>query len=227
MSLLVSGCVYLRLLQLKNQFGDFEKHFVIDTSTGLRVTCRHPVLLDDDLRWLGIEPQSITNSGKTELWHVRWVKDPPPGVAEASVYDVTLDAELVDRRLVAAQIPERYFEFVSKELFVSMLRSTGAARIDREKRRAEVKTPTAPERGTDRPKLASIEGMLGHPTERAEADGLVRFRYRYRPVTSTGGRGKPIEVTFVFDQESGALQRLVGKLPKGTLNFVLSPTPSP
>lgn len=226
-ALFSSGCVYLRLLQLKNQLAEFEKHFTIDTASGVQVTCRHPVLYDDDLRWLGIEPQSITRKADGEHWHVRWVKDPPEGVTESAVYDVELEAELRDRRLKSARIPERYFEFVSKDLFVSMLRSTGSARIEREKRRAEVRTGGSASAPANRPKLAAIESMLGLPTERTVADGVVRCLYRYRPLTTRGGRGKPIEVTFVFDQTNGDLRRLIGKLPKGTLNFVLSNQPSP
>src|SRR4051812_2223438 len=70
----LSGCVYLRLLALKRQLGDFDRHFALQTTDGLRLTCLHPVLLNDDVRWLGILPETVTTLRQAEQWHVHWVK---------------------------------------------------------------------------------------------------------------------------------------------------------
>jgi hypothetical protein len=224
-----SGCVYLRLLALKNQLNAFEKNFAIEAGDGLKLVCKNPILLSDDLRWLGIEPKSVEKKGPdSELWHVRWVKEPPAGLHEPLEYDVRLDAGLVDRRVTTVQIPERYFEYFPKSLFLDLLRSTGTAKINKEARRAEAATTaTSPKGQPVLPRVDSISKMLGAPTEQTTESGAIRYMYRYRP-QSQNGKGRPIEVTFFFEAKTGTLHRLMGKLPRGTVNFEFSePSPAP
>lgn len=215
---LTSGCVYLRLLQLKNQLADFDKNFSADTTAGLRINFKAPVLFGDDLRWLGAEPETVRKTEETEAWIIRWVKELPPTVKEEGVYDVIVEADLHERRVHSVLIPERYFAYVPKDLFVGALRSAGHAKIDRQSRQAVMDTGNELTARFQPADISSIEKMLGVPTQRtAEAD-LVRYRYIFRPQTQ-GPPGKPVEVTFVFDSKTGLLRRLVGKLPKGTLSF--------
>lgn len=220
LALVFSGCVYLRLLELKKQFARFETFFKTDTTDGVRIECLKPLLLASDVRWLGIFPESITaGPEETENWKVRWVKEAPPGPPEATVHDVELHARFTGGRLSHVSIPERYFEFFPKELFVNLLRSTGGARIDRSARSAEVENtapPDAPE--IPYPTRESIDGMLGRPTEQSSAEGLDVFRYRYHTVT-TEKDAEPIEVTFSFGSTDGRLRTLRAKLPTGTINY--------
>ncbi len=223
-ALVFSGCVYLRLLELKKQFARFETFFKTDTSDGVRIECLKPLLLASDVRWLGVFPETITpGPGKTENWKVRWVKEAPPGPPEATVHDVELHARFTGERLSHVSIPERYFEFFPKELFVNLLRSTGGARIDRSSRSAEVENAPVP----DAPAFAyptreSLAGMPGRPTEQSSADGLDVFRYRYHTVT-TEKEAEPIEVTFSFDAANGRLRTLRARLPTGTINYRVAP----
>jgi hypothetical protein len=222
-ALLLSGCVYLRLLDLKKQFARFDENFTADTTDGVRIECLNPILLPDDVRWLGVFPETINTEDVSEKWRVRWIKDPPPGDPETVVYDVELEARFTDERLVYVGIPERYFAFFPKELFVSLLRSTGGARIDRSSRSAEVdNTPDPKSAEIKPPTIDSIAGMLGRPSERTTRDGMEIFRYRYRALT-TEKKAKPIEVTFSFDSATGRMQTLKAKLPTGTINFRVAP----
>jgi hypothetical protein len=222
-TLLFSGCVYLRLLELKKQFARFDTFFKIDTSDGLRIECLKPLLLRGDVRWLGVYPEStIVAPGKVENWRVRWVKEAPPGSPEETVHDVELYARFTGERLSHVSIPEKYFEFVSKELFVNLLRSTGAARIDRGSKSAEVENTPVPHAPEIRlPTRESIGSMLGRPTEQTSGKGLDIFRYRYHAVSTE--EGDPIEVTFSFDSSNGLLQTLRAKLPTGAINFRVMP----
>lgn len=215
---LASGCVYLRLLQFKNQLADFEKHFSTDLTEGFRVNFKDPVLLGDDLRWLGAEPETIRRTPPAEQWTIRWVKELPPGIKESGVYDIELQADLRERKLQSLYIPERYFAFVSKDLFLNALRSAGHAKIDRQSRQATLDTSAETDTAPPPVNLSSIENMLGVPTTRTD-DGIISsYRYVFRS-KALSGAGKSIDVTFLFDLKSGNLRRLVGKLPRGTLNF--------
>lgn len=218
-ALLAGGCVYFRLLELKLQLGHFDENFSATTKSGVTIECLHPILLGDDLRFLGIDPKTIRKTGEMSHWHVRWVKDEPPHSEEKVLHDVELFLDLKDDKLQSLHIPERYFEFFPKDLFIDLLRSTGQASIDKMSRKAEVNA------GQERshtmvslPSLNSVENLLGVPTERIQDSTTMRYRYRYRTETPTG-RGKAIEVTFVFDTKTGDLRKLIGKLPKGTMSY--------
>jgi hypothetical protein len=90
-ALLVSGCVYLRLLQLKRQLADFDANFTVQTAAGLRLNCLHPVVLADDLRFLGFFPASVRKLGTAEQWTIRWLKQPPPGAPQKPKYEIGFD----------------------------------------------------------------------------------------------------------------------------------------
>ena len=215
-----SGCVYLRLLQLKNQLRDFDQYFKVDTAKGVKIELLEPVLLGNDVRWLGLEPQkTASNQEGLEEWDIRWIKDLPPGVKEGAVYDVELSAFLKHDLLTRVFIADRFFAYFPKEIFVRLLRSAGSATIDRAAREANVKAATDDdELARQLPNLKSIEKMLGAPSAREVEGTTVTYRYRYSPVTQTG-KGKAIGVTFVFASETGRLQKLMGKLPTGSLYF--------
>jgi hypothetical protein len=218
-----SGCVYLRLLELKRQFAQFDTYFSADTREGVDIICREPLLTPGDLRWLGIFPETLTTQQKEERWRVRWVKDAPPGEPETAVYDVELAARFENGRLAHVTIPERYFQYFPKELFVSLLRSAGGARIDRGSRSAEVENTPMPEKpSVAPPTLEAILGLLGRPAERSQQNGLEHFHYRYHAITSET-KAKPIAVTFIFEPDTGRLHTLTAVLPRGTLHFKMSP----
>lgn|GEM_PF-867649 len=217
--LCLGGCVYFRLLQLKNQLGNFDENFAAVTTDGVTIVCLHPLLLSDDLRFLGIDPKTIKTNGQTTRWHVRWLKDEPPQAEAEALHDVELFMDLKDDKLQSLHIPERYFEFFPKDLFVDLLRSTGQASIDKLSHRAEVHAgQEMQETMAVLPALSSVEKLLGLPTEKKRDGELIRYRYRYRTETPTG-RGKAIEMIFSFDQKTGNLRKLVGKLPKGTMSY--------
>jgi len=83
-TLLLSGCVYLRLLELKLQLGKFDEYFALQTNDGLAIICHTPVLRTDDVRWIGLKPESTKKLGRAEHWQVRWVKQLPPGITATS-----------------------------------------------------------------------------------------------------------------------------------------------
>src|SRR6185295_2000509 len=113
-TLLLGGCVYLRLLAMKRQLADFDRNFTVSEENGLRLVCRNPVLLDEDFRWLGVLPESIKTSGKAEQWRVCYLKSLPPGMRENPAQDLTFDLMFYDGKFTQAYLPERYFLFVPK-----------------------------------------------------------------------------------------------------------------
>jgi hypothetical protein len=219
---LFGGCVYLRLLALKRQLGEFDKNFRLQTSDGLRLIAFNPILLSGDLRWLGILPEKTQKKGRDEQWFVHWVKQTAVDANEPdpAAHDLELEIDFSDNKLTGFFVAERYFAFIPKSFFVGLLRGLGGASIDQDKHRVSADIPLGPNSSAGRPTASSLAGLLGTPTERRSTDGTTVLRYRYLPPTP-GTRNGDFDLFFTFDTATGALLRMEGLSPVGqmSLNF--------
>ncbi|HVU34520.1 MAG TPA: hypothetical protein VHE61_13885 [Opitutaceae bacterium] len=212
--LLLAGCVYLRLIQLKHQLADFDHNFTVDTSDGVRITCQHPLLLTGDVRWLGVTPEKIRRIGHAEEWEVRWVKQLPPSVHEAGAYDIVVRFVFADDKLTRVSIPQRYFALMPKKFLLDLLRSLGGARVNKENRSVEAQLAGA------RPDLPGIEKLLGRPTAESSKPGQTIRRYRYVPAGSRRlARAAVFDLNVTFDDATGKMLRWEGKTPVGNIGF--------
>ena len=216
-SLLLGGCVYLRLLELKKQLGSFDRFFALNTADGLAIVCHSPVLQTGDIRWLGVKPEHVKKLGRAEQWHVRWVKQLPPGVKETGVFDITLEMAFTGDRLTRVAIPERYFAVMPKQFLVGVIKSLGRGEVSKSRKQIDAAV-TAEEIAAARPKLPGIDKLLGQPTDEREEGTMTITRYRYVPVTPEPGAGV-FEMTLHFDTKSGELLRWHGRTPMGNIGF--------
>lgn len=215
--LLLSGCVYLRLLELKQQLGKFDQYFTLRTDDGLALACREPVLKRGDVRWIGIKPEHVKKLGLAEQWQVRWVKQLPDGVKEAIEYDIIVELTFADDRLTRLAIPERYFAVMPKPFLVGVIKSLGRGQVDKSQKKIEAAV-SAEEIAAARPKLPSIDKLLGKPSEEHEEGTMTITRYRYVPATKESRAGI-FDMILTFDTKSGELLRWQGKTPMGNIGF--------
>jgi len=219
-SFALGGCVYLRLLEFKKQLSHFDENFTMLATEDISLQCLHPLLQPDDVRWLGGAPKTAVVSNGGAEWVIRWVKENAPGVKEEAVYDMEVDLRFIDGRVVEARVPKRYLTYVSRELFVSMLRSTGTATVNKGDHHADAQTETPP--ASVLPNLSKIKAMLGEPTRKETSAARIVHFYRYR-LDSAEPAAKAIEVSFAFDSASGELRKFTAQLPRGTLNYDFLP----
>lgn len=225
----LSGCVYLRLLAFKRQLADFDKNFTLQTDDGLRLTCREPVVLAEDFRWLGVTPESVKTLGHAQQWRIRWTKEIPPGVRERAPHDIDLEVIFTDGKFARLAMPESLFAFVPKPFFTGLLRSLGRAGVDKSKRLAEVNfTAAEREQVTARVTATSLALLFGVPTEQMTDGPRTVLRYRYTPMPPQSKNGV-IDMTFIFDTATGQLRQLTGRSLVGQVafNFEAPATPSP
>jgi hypothetical protein len=222
LALLLSGCVYLRLLQLKHQLGDFDRNFAVQTREGLRLECLQPVLLADDLRFLGFYPATIKTLGVAEQWRIRWVKQMPAGGGERGHYDIAFDLFFTAGKLNAVHIPENYFAFMPKEVVVAGLKSLGGAKVDKSSRSIETNVLTQLREHIIPPSAKGVSEMLGRPTERAVVGNRETLRYHFVSADPEA-RGKDFDLALVFDARTGDLRETRGKLPVGNLHLKFDP----
>src|SRR4051812_12784319 len=150
--LLLGGCVYLRLLELKQQLAKFDQFFSLQTDNGLAIVCLTPVLRTDDVRWIGLKPETTKKIGQAEHWQVRWVKQIPPGMTEKIEFDIVLELGFVADKLTRIAIPERYFAIMPKTFVVGVIKSLGRGKIDKSGKKIEAAV-SAEEIAAARPKL--------------------------------------------------------------------------
>jgi hypothetical protein len=216
-ALLFNGCVYLRLLELKKQIDRFDQFFGLQTRDGLALICHEPVLRTEDVRWLGLKPESVRTLGAAEQWQVRWVKQLPPGVKEKTEYDIMLELGFANDRLTRVRIPERYFAIMPKHFVVGVIRSLGRGKIDRSGKTIDA-TVSAAEVAAARPDLPSIDKLLGQPSEEREEGRNTIVRYRYVPATKEPRAGV-FDMHLTFHTRSGELLKWQGITPVGKIGF--------
>lgn len=216
-ALFLSGCVYLRLLELKKQLARFDEHFVLQTREGVGLVCQNPILTTADVRWIGLRPEQTKTLGRAEQWQVRWVKQLPVGVAEPGQFDIVIDLGFADNKLNRVTIPERYFAVMPKEFLVGVIKSLGQGKIDKSEKKIEAAI-SAQEIAAARPKLPSIDKLLGRPSEEYEEGTRTILRYRYVPATKESRAGV-FDMRLIFDTASGELLHWQGKTPIGNVGF--------
>ncbi len=217
----LSGCVYLRLLQLKNQFSRFDEHFQLTTDSGLQLRFLHPILLTSDLRWLGFEPANVSQLGTAEHWYLRWVKQPSAGAPGDGPFEIAFDLSFTGDRLSGLTLAEKYFALIPKDIVVAAIKSLGGAAVD-EKKRSVQTSVSAPAGSAVFPTRQMVDAMLGRPTEESLENGRIVTRYRCVSADPTG-KGKDLDLKLVFDPETGVLRQTVGRLPVGNIDLSFNP----
>lgn len=220
LTLLLGGCVYLRLLELKQQLGKFDEFFALQTADGLALICHTPVLRTADIRWIGLSPEHTKKLGQAEQWQVRWVKQLPAGITEKLEFDIVLELGFAADKLTRVAIPERYFAVMPKQFLIGVIKSVGKGKIDKSSKRIDT-TVSAAEIAAARPKLPAIDKLLGVPSEEREEGENTIVRYRYVPATKESRAGV-FDMHLTFHTKSGELLKWQGFTPVGRIGFDFS-----
>jgi hypothetical protein len=229
-SVLLGGCIYLRLLELRNQLADFDRFFESDLRAGVRITCKKPVLLDADMAFFKLVPESRDGVGAAERWHFRWVKAYRLPGEDPRNYEVAVDFIFVDHKLTRVILPERLFTFVPKQFFLTLVRSFGHAFVDAEKRTATTSVHEDFGPGNIPPQLtqAELAAVLGGPMEAAVTPAGLAWHYRYQAVSGDLASNR-IDVTFTLNPVTQKMRRIEGRVFNLTLDITFpdSTTPAP
>ena len=226
-ALVLSGCIYLRLLELKQQLAQFERYFETDTSSGLKLTCKQPVLLDEDMAFFQLAPESRQSIGVAERWHFRWVKAYPVAAEDPRDFEVTSDFIFVGHKLNRVILPERFFVFFPKKLFLSLLRSLGHAEIDRAKRTAHAQMDAKSDGAVSVPQLieSDLRRMLGAPMEIQQTETERRLHYRYKAASTDQHSGR-IDLVFTLNPATQQVRRIKGQVFDAALDVGWSDNPT-
>jgi len=218
-SVFFSGCVYLRLLELKNQLAKFDEYFELDAHDGLKVTFKKPVLRDEDLEsFFGVKPESREHIGTADRWHFRFIKESAPEDLPGRTYEVKMDFLFTNHKLAKLVVPEELFALVPKSIAIAGMRGFGKARVDREKR--SVAGRVEEQVNFEVMEKSKLLASLGQPVETKGTEERPEWRYRFRSASGQQRFGQ-IDMTFRLDAATGIVRHVRGVLIAGTMDFDL------
>ncbi len=209
LTLLSTGCVYLRLLQVKRQLSDFNSYFQIEDQDKLTLVFLKPVLLPNDITWLMKNtPMSRKETEIGELWEYILEKQYSDVNDQEGDFDIPIYMVFVNNKLNQISFPERFLKYLSKPLLARMLASLGEAEIDKAKRKAGTRFRARD--SVEIPREEQILEVLGKPYSIEESDGTKRLIYVYnlkKHNPEPKSDGFSLIMTFKFKKDNDRLRK--------------------
>jgi hypothetical protein len=204
-ALLLTGCIWLRLLELKNQLAEFDRFVKVDERQGLTLHFVKPVVLSQDIRQLSdVEPTAKATNQNHETWYWTFEKQFASTNAPELTNNLTLEMGFTKGKMDSVTFPERVLAFVPKPFIIGIFRSLGGAEIDQKTRSASMKW-----QGFDKNKFvpltkAQMTNLLGAPFSITQTNLNSTYFYRYglKTVTPVAVHNKRVRARFTFHQNS-------------------------
>ena len=222
----MAGCVYLRLLSLKNQFARFEENFSIEAGARLALHFNNPVLYDTDIIELtNLQPSRVDKNPDSSAFVFHFAKQEKAMPAASGKDLVFLMNFNRDRKLEALVFSEAILKLVPPEFLELSLRSLGYAEVDKKRRQLRADSTRVVRRHLHAPGYDAIRLVLGDPMQEERTAQEWKVVYEYRLNTPT--RDKQADtlrrtvVTLWFDPVSRELDQLSGNFAglKLTLHY--------
>ncbi|MDQ8204355.1 hypothetical protein [Pelagicoccus sp. SDUM812003] len=204
--LLLQGCVYLRLLDVKSQLSDFDRSIKVEeTASGLQLSFRKPTLREDDLRTIGILPSERSTEGPRTEWVVQMRKRYKSKQSESGNYDLRFKLLFEDELLSTVTLPSRYLEGFPPGFIISSLKALGDSKVLKLKRAVSA---TYDDAGSEIALITPerVRAALGVPFTSEDVDGQNVLRFRYsKDVDDEEEAKKRYTIALAFDRSSGLL----------------------
>lgn len=178
---LLSGCVFLRLLETKNQLLEFNEYFDVNDNEGLVIVFKKSAILDDDILWLlKKEPTAKEKLPDGEIWTYVYKKlydSEEDKKAENGEFDINLVMKFNEGKLSELRFPKRFLKAVSISQLREMLRAMGEAKVNELDRKASSELV-----GEESylPKIDHVYLILGRPHSTLEKEEGNKLLYKYK-----------------------------------------------
>lgn len=186
--LMLSGCVWSRLLTLKGQFKEFDRYIEpVDAPQSLLLRFKEPCVQPGDWGYLlGDEIPTVRTAATAtapETWTWRLRRD------RADSIGLEITIQVKDGMTTSLKVPPEVMRFVPKERMLAIVRAFGSADIDKGNRQAsaglvgEDNKPITPGRAT-------IIAALGEPDASENVNSVERMTYRFQLQKPDGTLGE-------------------------------------
>jgi hypothetical protein len=202
--MLLSSCFYLRLQQVKNQLARFDQYYEIKEGRRFSITAKEPVLLPDDVVRIMKTPPSRSRHNEPDLvFDYTLQKQYPAGDLEAKNYDITVTFVFENDKLANTLIDQRFFAVIPKQLFITIVKAFGNAKVDIGKRHISAWSADTGE--IHIPDVNEIIQLLGKPYSR---DGRVHtYKYlRKLPPQFEPNEPDLLDAFFTFDDKDNLIK---------------------
>lgn len=176
---LMSGCVYLRLLRFKYQLHEFDRHVVVDRSAGLSLKFPKPVVRDKDFIFItDSNPTSVrtfSSEPKIEEWEWRFEKK--QSERNGDPFHIVFSTRFEDSLLTEITFDPQLFEAIPEDFIVELFKSLGDAKINKLRKSATAALGRDALENVDLPSMSQISDIMGKPTDRQSEGELGLFNY--------------------------------------------------
>jgi len=222
----LSGCVYLRLLEIKRQLADFGRHCTLEYRDALVVVFREPVLLKEDILYLAKKgPTMAEETPRHSMWQYHFVKQyPPRQEGEGGVFDVPVRLFFDEHKMNMGALPARFYELMPRDFILEAIRAIGHAQVNPVTRYAEGRfhgkqnnTPIP------LPRKQDLLRLMGRPysVEDSGRDCTLSFLYSLQRGKTDPSPPSEAWARLTFSKEGGGLTKIEAKF--AGMRFVLSP----
>jgi hypothetical protein len=209
LALLLTGCIWLRLLTFKNQLADFDRYVKASDQAGLVLQFVKPVLYCEDLvELLEVQPTRKSTNQNQQDWFWTFEKLLPDAAAESNRFEVTFTTVFLDRKLSRIAIPDSFLAMLPKPFVLGLFRSLGHAQVDRKSRAASAKwVPEGESKIPARPEVAQLLGMPFAVTNSGPAYTHL-YKYQLKSPSLKSNETMVARALFTYTRDSDALTRI-------------------
>ena len=212
LAVLLTGCIWTRLLAFKNQLADFDRYVEVEDRDGLTLHFKKPVLYSGDILFLmELEPTRRVTNGAAQTWQWTFRKLHSPTNTETANLDLTFSTMFTNNLLNGFALSERFLASIPKPLLLGAMRSFGHAEVDQKNRSAKM-------RWVDKGKSedwqslsrSAITKLLGEPYSVTSSNDVSTCLYRYQLESPTVKTNQPMQarVRFSFRDPGDKLTRV-------------------
>jgi hypothetical protein len=220
----ITGCVYLRLLEVKRQLSNFEDYFKIGNQHELTLICLKPVLLPEDVIWLTkLNPTSKEQTDQGELWRYIFEKRYSGPKNEDGNFDMPVSMLFLNGKLREVRLPERFSKVVSKALLIKMFKSMGSAKVS--ELRGSASSRFEGKDSLEIPTEQFVIRVLGKPFDIEDFEHTLKFIYRYdlkRTEPGQNSEDSELRTRFTFQRGEERLLKAEGKFSRFNMSMDFS-----
>lgn len=214
---LLSGCVWLRLLDTQRQISEFDRHFHVESGEHFVLHFLHPKLYSEDFVTLsGVKPSLVSPLAEGQRWRLHFRKiDAQKKITVAAnglTFDLTFNpADL----LIRWDFPPEFLAIAPAEFLEASLRSLGKAKINEHKRQLSADASTLPKLNNALPEVSHVTRTLGEPLEVENRPDGQLYVYRYlldgEAVDEDHEKNREAVAKLLFDPVTHRLLKMSGR----------------
>lgn len=211
----LSGCVWLRLLELKNQLGEFDKNFESKVEpNGYTLSFKQPVVFAEDLTYLSkLQPSWKETHAYGQHWFYNYKKVDVNGQFVSPQVSIVHQLGFSNNKLLNTWVfPPNLLAMTPAPFLELSLRGLGFSKIFKSKRQVKATFDKLPKVQTPVPTKDNIIAVLGDPLEIQKQDFGLLYIYHFQLDTDTVEEGyednKFMEIKLGFIADSEALLKL-------------------